>query len=250
MSDSTRDDLLGAARSAGAQLVLTGGFHKMSTLVQFARAQAIEVTSGRTVYSWLFTFRGDTDQAWAQAEPFAVRQITAGIRSAYEANAIPGIVPDAAATPAVKIAVFAFELEDFSAAGAAVSESADAAILDRITGDARRLLGESGRYGIVDTASVADEAARIHALHQCDGCEAAIALRLGADQSFVGVVTRVSRTEYLVRYQVRDARSGAVLLTRESPLRLGADYSWNRGAVALIKDGLLTFAGPSPTGAR
>jgi uncharacterized protein DUF2380 len=101
MSDSTRDDLLAAARSAGAQLVLTGDFRKMSTLVQFARTEIIEVASGRTVYSWLFSFRGDSDEAWAKAEPFAVRQITDGIHTAYPANVIPeAAVGAATAQPA------------------------------------------------------------------------------------------------------------------------------------------------------
>ncbi|HLZ98601.1 MAG TPA: DUF2380 domain-containing protein [Steroidobacteraceae bacterium] len=96
MSDSTKDDVLAAARSAGAQLALSGGFHKMSTLVQFARTEVIEVASGRTVYSWLFTFRGDSDKAWAQAEPFMVRQVTAGIRAAYPGNVVPAVVAGAA----------------------------------------------------------------------------------------------------------------------------------------------------------
>jgi hypothetical protein len=239
MSDSTRDDLLMAARDAGAQLVITGGFHKMSTLVQFARAEAVDAKSGRSVYSWLFTFRGDSDEAWRRAESFAVRQITAGIHTASLTNAVSGMAPGAAGTPAVKIALFDFELEDFSAgAGAAAGNSADAVTLSRVSSDVRRLVGESGRYEVVDTSTVPDEAARTGALHTCDGCEAAIALRLGADQSFVGVVSRVSRTEYTVRYQLRDARSGAVIQKRESPLRLGADYSWSRGAVSLVKEEL------------
>jgi Protein of unknown function (DUF2380) len=62
-------------------------------------------------------------------------------------------------------------------------------------------------------------------LRQCIGCEAAVALKLGADQSFVGVVTRISRTEYVVRFQIRDARTGAPIIARQSDLRIGADYS-------------------------
>jgi hypothetical protein len=240
MSDSPKDDLLAAARGAGAQLLITGGFHKMSTLVQFARAEAVDASSGRSVYSWLFTFRGDSDQAWTRAESFAVRQITAGIHTASLTNVVPGMVSGSASTPVIKLALFDFELEDFSAgAGSATGESADAVTLGRVTSDVRRLVGESGRYEVVDTSTVLDAAARTRALHHCDGCEAAMALRLGADQSFIGVVSRVSRTEYLVRYEVRDARSGSVILRQESPLRLGADYSWSRGAVSLLKEGLL-----------
>ena len=69
--------------------------------------------------------------------------------------------------------------------------------------------------------------------------EAAIALKLGAEQSFVGVVKRISRTEYTVRFQIRDARTGAIVSDADSGLRMGADNSWSRGAVRLIKDRIL-----------
>ncbi|HET6221634.1 MAG TPA: DUF2380 domain-containing protein, partial [Dongiaceae bacterium] len=58
-------------------------------------------------------------------------------------------------------------------------------------------------------------------------------------QSFVGVVRRISRTEYVVRFQIRDARTSAVVSDENSGLRMGADDSWSRGAVRLIKDQLL-----------
>jgi hypothetical protein len=66
-----------------------------------------------------------------------------------------------------------------------------------------------------------------------------VALKLGAEQSFVGVVKRISRTEYIVRFQIRDARTAAVVSEGNSGLRLGANDSWSRGAARLIKDRLL-----------
>jgi len=55
----------------------------------------------------------------------------------------------------------------------------------------------------------------------------------------VGVIRRVSRTEYTVRFQVREALTGAVVASADSGLRMGANYSWSRGAVRLISDRLL-----------
>jgi hypothetical protein len=43
----------------------------------------------------------------------------------------------------------------------------------------------------------------------------------------------------LLRFQIRDARTGAVVSDEDSGLHMGADYSWNRGAAQLIKDRLL-----------
>jgi hypothetical protein len=153
----------------------------------------------------------------------------------------PLAFPASADPSPIKIAVFNFELDDFSAAaGIAGDHAADLAQLDRATGEARRVIADSGRYSLVDVSSAKGDTVEGRSLRQCNGCEAAIALKLGADQSFVGVVTRISRTEYAVRFQIRDAHTGALVLTRQSDLRIGADYSWNRGVAALINNSPLS----------
>jgi hypothetical protein len=149
-----------------------------------------------------------------------------------------------AATP-IKLALFPFELEDFSAgASPAGSEApADAQYLAQVTDDVRQALTRSGRYSLVDVGGAQAPAVKTHSLRDCDGCDAGIARGLGADQSFVGVVRRISRMEYMVRFEVRDARTGAVVAVAKSGLRMGADYSWNRGAVRLVEDQLLAPGG-------
>ncbi|MBM0107801.1 DUF3280 domain-containing protein [Steroidobacter sp. S1-65] len=150
----------------------------------------------------------------------------------------------AAGAPApIALAIFDFELEDFSPTEATESIApADAAHLAKVTRTVRQLLAESGRYKLIDVASADAPAAKTHTLRDCDGCEAEIALKLGAQQSLVGVVSRISRTEYVVRFHVRDARTGAVVANGDSGLRMGADYSWDRGAASLLKDQLLATA--------
>jgi len=156
-------------------------------------------------------------------------------------GAILAVAGTARAEPAppVKLALFDFELEDFSAGAGLGGSTRDSEYLARATAEARRLVAESGRYSLVETTGLNSEAAKEHAFHKCDGCEALIAAKLGADQSFVGVVTRVSRTEYWLRYQIRDARTGSIVSNQRTELRLGADYSWDRGARWLIERRLL-----------
>jgi hypothetical protein len=105
------------------------------------------------------------------------------------------------------------------------------------------LLAQSGRYLIVDAGTAGTDEAKSRALHDCGGCDAALALGLGADQSLVGVIRRVSRTEYVVGFQLRDARSGTVVANADSGLRMGANYSWSRGATRLVRDRLLEGSG-------
>ena len=149
----------------------------------------------------------------------------------------------------VKLAVFPFELEDFSAgAGYIPPDEIDREQLRLSTEEARRVIAESGRYRLVDVSAVNDEAAKAGKLRDCDGCEARIAAGLNADQSMIGIVTRVSRTEYAVTYKMRDARSGAIVDTEQTDLRMGANVAWSRGARWLIQNRLLASIPDKPPG--
>src|SRR2546425_4735496 len=118
------------------------------------------------------------------------------------ALAVAGAAETAAPSP-IKIAVFPFELEDFSAGAAHVPpDDIDREQLRLSTEEARRLIAESGRYQLVDVGAVNDEAAKAGKFHDCGGCEAKIAAGLHADQSMIGIVTRISRMEYAVTYKI------------------------------------------------
>jgi Protein of unknown function (DUF2380) len=75
-ADIPASELLAAARKAGADLLLVGGIHKMSTLVQWAQVEAIDTASGQALLNKLFTFRGDTDEAWQRAEAFIAAELS------------------------------------------------------------------------------------------------------------------------------------------------------------------------------
>jgi hypothetical protein len=147
--------------------------------------------------------------------------------------------PAHAAPEPVRRAVFDFELEDYSAGARPDQAPADTARLAEVSAEIRRLLAQSGRYTVVDPGGADAPQAKMHALNACNGCEAAVAGKLGAEQSFFGVVGRISRMEYVVRFQIRDARTGAVVSAASSDLYMGADYAWSRGAARLVKDRLL-----------
>jgi len=140
-----------------------------------------------------------------------------------------------------KIAVFEFELKDTSAGGGVIATDAvDTENLKKSTDEARRVLSESGRYSVVDTSSVAGEVTSAGGIQGCGGCDGAMAKQLGADQSMVGVVTRVSRTEFTLQIQVREAETGEVVFSDFSGLMLGANYAWPRIANRLVSNSFLT----------
>ena len=108
------------------------------------------------------------------------------------------------------------------------------------TDEARRLLSASGRYSIVDTGSAEDELISAGGIQHCNGCESPLAEELGADQSMVGIITRVTRTEYTIQILVRDTETGAVMSNDFTGLRMGANYSWPRGVKSLMNKSILS----------
>ncbi|WGR95056.1 DUF3280 domain-containing protein [Bradyrhizobium sp. ISRA435] len=218
---------LHAASQGGANVLIIGLVQKMSTLVQWARVRAIDLDKNRVLFEKLYSFRGDNDEAWRRAEAFVAREIREALAT-----------PQPAAAPApIKLALFNFELEDTSAAGQETSN--DGAELVNTTDAVRHMLLQSGRYALVPVSGTETDAAKPRAIRDCGGCDVEIARKLGADQSLIGVITRISRTEYLVRFQLHDAATGNVIAAGDSGLRMGANYSWSRGATRLIRDKLL-----------
>ena len=150
------------------------------------------------------------------------------------------LAADAPGAPPLKIAVFDFELEDASAAGAvsAVEPARDLARMQAVSAEARRVLAQSGRYRLVDISGVDAQPVKDRSLRNCNGCEAALALTLGAQQSLIGVVTRVAKTEYYASVRITDTGTGKVV-NEQSAFFTGADDAWPSGVRLLLKHQVL-----------
>src|ERR1700675_826226 len=90
----------------------------------------------------------------------------------FLAALLSSLATPATPSPSVKIAVFDFELEDVSAAGAAaMSDGAgDSMRMHAVTDEARRVLAQSGRYSIIDTNGLDAQPVKDKSLRNCDGC--------------------------------------------------------------------------------
>jgi hypothetical protein len=158
--------------------------------------------------------------------------------------ALPALAADAQ-TPPVRIAVFDFELEDVSAAAALPDKGASntpamQAIMQNVSTKARQVMAQSGRYSLVDVSQVDAKPVREKSLADCDGCENAIALQLGAEQAMIGVVRRISMTDYYVLVQISECRTGKVL-TQEVANFAGGDDGWANGVANLIRHQVLAL---------
>jgi hypothetical protein len=77
LTESEPAELVAAARRAGARLLLFGGVHKQSTLVQWAKAQVLDVHTEKVLFDRLMSFRGDDERAWRQLEKYVIKDLLA-----------------------------------------------------------------------------------------------------------------------------------------------------------------------------
>ncbi len=162
--------------------------------------------------------------------------VLGAVMLAGAASADPG-----AASPAsgvVRIAVFEFELQDATPAAANGVATSSRDSLRKATAAAREQLSSSGRYSIVSAEHADDKPAQDRQLRNCDGCEAAIARKLGAQRSMIGVVSRATQTDYYVTIVIRDASTGEVLDTQSANFA-GGEEGWASGVRMLIRHQVL-----------
>jgi hypothetical protein len=155
----------------------------------------------------------------------------------------PRAAGEAAKPPTTRIAVFAFELEDASPGATYLGDTGPrAATMAEVSRAARQELTGSGRYSVIDASGLDTSQVAATGLRNCGGCEAGLALKLGAEQSLLGVVIKATQTDYYVLIQIRDARTGR-LLDRQEANFAGSEQGWPSGVRMLIRHQVL--AAPS-----
>lgn len=174
------------------------------------------------------------------ARPFGSKTLLRMASAAVAGVALAAAALSAEPAP-VKLAVYDFELKDFSAGGGIIApDERDRTYLAQSTEEAKRMLSQSGRYTILDTSAATDEPVKAHQMATCDKCIGPITRKLGADQALVGTITRINRTEYTLLIQFFDAQTGEPVANYYTSLRMGANYAWPRGITWLMKNRILT----------
>jgi hypothetical protein len=164
------------------------------------------------------------------------RTLTGFLAMALMTATIGGVQAQTQSPARLKLAVFDIELDDFSAGGPIAGESPEeTARLQRMTALARDLLSQSGLFDIIDGSGSTDQRVKDHWLRKCNGCDADIALALGADLSFVCFFRKISVMEQNLEIRIRDAHTGELAHASQTDLRGETDQSWSRALKFLIK---------------
>ncbi len=164
------------------------------------------------------------------------------VAGAVMLSSVSAPLADERASPAaprpIKIAVFDFELEDKSAGGGIIPlDEKDLSYLKQSTEEAQRLLSKSGRFEVIDTSAVSERN-----LVSCGRCEGPLAQKLGAEQAMIGLITRITRTEYTIQLRVIDAATKETISNAFIGLRMGANSAWSRGVSWLINNQILPIS--------
>ncbi len=107
--------------------------------------------------------------------------------------------------------------------------------LQVITEELVRLMKESGRYEIVDTAPIAKDIDDKSPMYKCNGCEDDLAKKVGADFAFIGTVRKASDVLFTVSIYVRDVKNEKVVRQGSSEIYGNTDAMWLR-AVNYVVD--------------
>ncbi|WP_128945329.1 DUF3280 domain-containing protein [Bradyrhizobium zhanjiangense] len=137
-----------------------------------------------------------------------------------------------------KLAVFDFELIDTSLPGEFYGSRPELARLERISEQLRKELADSGRFQVLDIASIRD-AARHANLQACGGCDLKLAGQLGAELEITGLVQKVSNLIINLNIYLRDVKTGTMITVASADMRGNSDESWTRTMSYLIRNRLL-----------
>jgi hypothetical protein len=139
----------------------------------------------------------------------------------------------------LRAAVFGFELDDTSLQGEKGGSRPDEqARLHRLDDQLRTLLAKSGEYTPIDITAIEPEA-NSRKLRTCDGCEAGMAAKAGAQVAVIGWVQKVSNLILNINVVIRDAATGKILRAGSVDIRGNTDETWSRGLSYLVANRLL-----------
>jgi hypothetical protein len=147
-----------------------------------------------------------------------------------------------AASPAQagpKAAIFPVELDDLSLEGELSGRRADETRrLQLATDELRRLAAGEAGYEVLDLSAIQQDIAQAAPLYKCNGCEADLARRVGAQVAITGVVRKVSTLILNMFVTVRDTESGNVTKVYHVAIKGNTDETWLRGIRWLVANGL------------
>lgn len=119
-----------------------------------------------------------------------------------------------------------------------VASKAEQERLKLVTDELTRLLRDTGKYAPLDLAAVNSDIEEKSPFNSCNGCEADVAKKAGAELSVLGVVRKTSEVLLSVSIFVRDVNDGTLRNSMSVSIRRNNDEGWLRGVRSLVRNRL------------
>ena len=156
--------------------------------------------------------------------------------TAKTATPVAAPATSAIAAPLKTIVMLDFELIDDTLETA--KDAAQKARLGMISQQLRAAFADNKLYQVLDNAPAAaliEDLSGRFALHDCNGCDVDIGKALKADRVMTAWVQKVSNLILNVNIQIRDVRSGLIMLNKSVDIRSNTDESWSRGIRYMVR---------------
>ena len=137
---------------------------------------------------------------------------------------------------------YRFDFEMIDTSGGMIQEEiiAQNKRLKIITKILRKKLEESKRYKPIDISPAKKEIEYWRGgFHACNGCDADVAKKLGADLSLVGYVQKVSNLILNINVFMRDTKTGKLVEVQSVDVRGNTDETWTRSISYMIRNRIL-----------
>jgi Protein of unknown function (DUF2380) len=144
----------------------------------------------------------------------------------------------APAFAAPKVAIFPFDIRDVEIEGdlMAKPKDYDLARMKLVAEELKTLMEKSGAYEVVDLAPFAADVEKASPFSTCNGCEAELGKKVGADLAVTGYVDKLSDSLISLQLYARDTATGEVKKTMAAEIRGNTDELWLHGIRWLWKN--------------
>jgi hypothetical protein len=104
-----------------------------------------------------------------------------------------------------------------------------------ITEELTKLIKESGRYDVQDSAPIAKDIEDKAPMYKCNGCEDDLAKKVGAEVAFIGTVQKASDVLFTVSVYIRDVAGGKVTRQASGEIYGNTDAMWSRAVRYIVQ---------------
>jgi len=161
--------------------------------------------------------------------------LTRALLAALALGAANGARADEAKTAAVFDAVFVNSSPQ-------ETSPEETARVQRMTKELKLALEKSGQYRVVDLAPIETQIDAVKDIHDCNGCEAELAKKAGAQIAIVAWAQKISNLILNLNIRIEDAATGETLKGGSVDIRGNSDQSWDRGLKYLLEEHVLSGA--------